>query len=130
MTIESSLERIALALEQLARVDEPAPEKPAASGKSGGSKSTASKPSTRSNSKKGTQKPSGAKDSKKEPEKEPEKEEEEGPTLADVRKALTALQKNTDAATARSVLKEVGKAATLSQLDEDLYQAVIDAAAE
>lgn len=100
MTIESELSRIADALEKIA------------SGQATPAPEKPSKPS----------KPS-------KPEKPAEKEDD-GPSLTDVRKALGALQKKTDAATARGVLKDTGKVGTLSKLDEDLYQAVIDAAEE
>jgi len=118
MSLENSLERIAVALEQLANVTDetPTPEKPAAKAKP--TKAKPSKPAT-----------------KAKPEPTPAAEEEKaptegGPTLSDVRKALGSLQKRVDAAAAKALLADVGGANTLSKLDESKYQAVIDAAAE
>ena len=52
-----------------------------------------------------------------------------GPKLDDVRTALGALQKATSSSVARALLADVGEAPTLSKLSQDMYQAVIDAAA-
>lgn len=122
MSIENELARIATALETLAGAD--APKKPSASAAQGkgasASKSTSKGAGTRSKpSQKPTTKAEGSTGSS-----------DDGPKLTDVRKALASLQKREDAAAAKDVLKEVGGAATLSKLDPDKYQDVIDAAAE
>lgn len=99
------------------------------------SKETDTKPEkpTRSRSS-GSSKPANTKGSSAKPENKsppPEKDggsDDDGPDLADVRKALTALQKVTNAAAAKKVLKETGGATTLSKLDKGKYQDVIDEA--
>lgn len=49
-------------------------------------------------------------------------------TLEDVRTALTAYQKVTDAKAARSLLADKGGASALSKIDKSKYQDIIDAA--
>ena len=111
MTIESTLERIADALEILAN-------------NQGASEVKITKNPTKTASKK-----------KAEPAVEPEeKTEEPAPeapaapvTIDAVRNALKDLQKATNAATAKGVLSDFG-VGTLSELDDDQYPAVIAAA--
>lgn len=70
-----------------------------------------------------------------EPEPEPQapkkrgrpKKEPAAPTKAEVREALVALAKATSQEHARGVLQSEGKASTLSELPEALYQDVINA---
>lgn len=115
MTIEATLERIAVALEAIAAVPvaaAPPPEK------------TESKPAAS----KGKAKPAASKTKKEEPAVE-EKEEAPSVTLNDVRAALTTLQKAAGSGTPKVLLKEF-KAATLSKLAPDQYQAIIDRAGE
>lgn len=121
MSIENTLERIAVALETIA---------------TGGSlpkpvelskvvRSKPAKEATSSSKAKDTTKPAG-----KPSKPAASSTDKGGPEIADVRKALGALQKVTSPDDARALLKEVGKSPTMSKLAEDMYQAVIDAALE
>lgn len=121
MSIESSLERIASALETMAYGpgSSSVPKKPEEEVKP--SKDTTE--DTSSSKPKSTSKPA-AKPTKS-------KTTDEGaPTIGDVRKALGTLQKATSADEARALLKRVGGATTMSKLEPENYQAVIDAALE
>lgn len=118
MSIENYLERIAVSLEKLANVTDETPKKPVATKPE--KKATKAAPS----------KPTKSKSPPKEEASTGTGSSDEGATLTDVRKALAGLQKRVDAAAAKAVLKITGGAATLSKLDPDRYQAVIDAAAE
>lgn len=118
-SIDASLQTIAIALTAIAEGAGAAPviatatkEKPAAAaGKGKGKGTTQQKPAQAS-------KPS-------------EKDgDSEGPKIADVRKALAELQKRLTPKDARSVLEDKGGVTTLSKLEEDKYQDVIDAANE
>jgi hypothetical protein len=122
MSIESYLERIAASLEKLANVTDetPTPEKPVKAVDTKPSKASKPAPNRKA-------KPAPTKTEKVEKEDAGDNEES-GATLTEVRKALAGLQKRVDAAAAKGILKEVGEAATLSKLDPDNYQAVIDAA--
>lgn len=53
-----------------------------------------------------------------------------GPTADDVREKLREVVEETSSTEAKRILKEVGDAKTVPELDEDLYQDVIDAADE
>lgn len=126
MSIENSLERIADALEIIAKAKaDPAPAAAEAATE------PAAKPAAKPSKPKATksEKPA-AKPKAKEPEDEGDDDgdENQGPYLADVRKALTDLAKRTDGDTARGVLKDVGGADTLSKLPEAKYKDVIEAA--
>jgi len=127
MTIEVTLERIAVALETIAAgggavtaapttaTDTPATtkaEKPAASGKG--------KPAGKGKATKES-KPAKEEPAETEEAKEPEL------TLNDVRAALTTLQKAVGADAPKALLSEHG-ASTLSKLDKGTYGAVIAAA--
>lgn len=137
MSIEKNIESIALSLHTMSlilakmagdQVSVPSPEPAAEEEKATAKKPTAtSKTSSKASS---TTKGAKAKKETVESESEPETSSEPALTLADVRKALGALQKKTDADTARGVLYNVGGASTLSQLKPDLFAAVIDAAVE
>ena len=120
MTIENTLERIAVALETIAAGG--ALPKPEGKAKSGTTKpASPAKEASSSEKAKASTKPA-SKPSK------PASSNEDGPSISDVRKSLGALQKVTSPDEARALLKEVGGAATMSKLAEDMYQAVIDAA--
>lgn len=119
MTIEATLERIAVALETLAAgggtvaaapVETPKAETPKAE------KPKATK----------AEKPKATKPAKEE---KPAEDEKPSVSLNDVRAALTSLQKAKGADAPKGLLKEF-KAATLSKLETGQYQAVIDRAAE
>lgn len=120
-SIDASLQTIAIALDSLAAVN---------GAPSGTSKATPQKKAT------GSTKPSKAASQKQDaaPAKSATKAKaepkDEGPELADVRRALTTLQKNSSSDAARALLEEVGGAKTLSKLPKDKYQDVIDAATE
>lgn len=122
MTIENTLERIAVALESIAAgpgTTSTSPGKPAKDTSSAKPKPTskpADKPTSKSTAGKAS-KPTATSSTT-----------EDGPKIADVRKALGAVQKAFDSDTARALLKEAGEAATMSKLSEDMYQTVIDAA--
>lgn len=119
-SIDASLQTIAISLEKLAG-DPPAPAKP------GTKKTTKASTSSKSSSKTSTKQSDKPKPEKPSPEKDAK---DEGPSLAEVRRALTSLQKREDPDAARGVLKEIGGVTTLSKLPEEKYQEVIDAAAE
>lgn len=74
----------------------------------------------------------GSKDSPKteapKSEKKTTAKSDEAPTKDDVRDALKTYQKRTNAAAARKLLADVGDAKTLTDLKEEKYQEVIDAA--
>jgi outer membrane biosynthesis protein TonB len=109
MSIEKSLERIADALEVITKrpvTEAPVDDKPAAKEK----------------------KKPAAKETKKPAEK---KESSDGPTKDDVREALKGYQKRESPTAARELLQTHGNgAASITALDEDDYQAIIDACAE
>lgn len=121
MTIEATLERIAVALEAIAagggtvtaEKAEPAAEKPKRTRRS--SKSSTSKES----------KPESS--STTAPEKSEESPDEEVKIEA-VREALTRLQKAVNGGAARKVLATVGGDGALSKVKPAKYQAVIDEA--
>lgn len=120
MTIEAQLEEINETLKDIVVAltgTGPVPEKPPAK-KPTGSSSGTQQPTT--GSKRGGKKQetaASAKDTDGTPAKL---------TKEDVRKALQALQKSTDASTAKAVLKKYG-ATTLGTLDADQYYKVIEA---
>lgn len=125
MTIEATLQSIAVDLKRIADAIEgrstlgtsvPGPD-PEAAANNPGKAEKPTKPTKPANSSKGKKSP-------------PAEDADEGPSLDEVRKALTALQKATDAATARAVLSDVGGATTLSKLAKDKYQDVIDEATD
>jgi len=121
MTIEATLERIAVALETIA-----------AGGGAVATAPAAEKPASKPAASKAKDKPAASKAKKEEPAAEAEAEEkEEVPTvtLNAVRAALTSLQKASGADAPKALLKEF-KAATLSKLKTDQYQAIIDRAGE
>lgn len=113
-SIDASLQVIAAAMESgVSRYSGETEPAPAKAGKPKAGKSS------------GTTRKSAA---KKSPPEEKDGGSDAGPTLADVRKSLTSLQKRVDAKAARTVLETVGGVTTLSKLDEDKYQDVIDEA--
>lgn len=123
MTIEATLERIAVALETIA-----------AGGGAVATAPAAEKPASKPAASKAKDKPAASKAKKEEPAAEAEaeaEEKEEVPTvtLNAVRAALTSLQKASGADAPKALLKEF-KAATLSKLKTDQYQAIIDRAGE
>lgn len=121
MSIENSLERIATALEIMAGNAGSSPESTAPEKAASGSGSRKTSSTSKSSKSSKSSKPSGSGSGKK--------EEKSDLTVADVRKALTALQKRQDAATAKKVLEEAGGGAlTLSKLKPEKYAAVIEAA--
>lgn len=117
MTIEATLERIAVALETIA-----------AGGGTVAAAPAAEKPASKPAASKAKDKPAASKSKKEEPAAE-EKEEAPAVTLNAVRAALTSLQKASGADAPKALLKEF-KAATLSKLKTDQYQAIIDRAEE
>jgi hypothetical protein len=126
MTIEATLERIAVALEKLAEggAAVAAPSSESASDSSSQKKTdspaptgSSKKPSTKSQKTKATKSP------------DPAPSEAESFSLTDVRKALTDLQKAKSPAVAKDLLGEFG-AKTLSQLAEGDYGKLINKAQE
>lgn len=113
MSIEKNLERIANALEILA-----GSRPPVSTGQS--PEATEAEPS----SSPATTKPAKSTGKKSSEDKE---SKDDSPTVVDVRERLKALQKATDANTARSVLAQFD-AKVLKDLSEDVYQNVITAA--
>lgn len=127
MTIEATLERIADALEILAGsappvAAAPAEETPAAPK---AKKAAAKKPAAE---KKTAEAAPAAEEKTEEAAPEPAATQSTRPlTIEGVREALKALQKLTNAATAKGVLSDFG-VSTLSELDEATYADVIAAA--
>ena len=120
MTIEATLERIADALEILAGSAAPV-ETPKAPAK----KAAAKKPAAE---KKTAEAAPAAEEKTEEAAPEPAATQSTRPlTIEGVREALKALQKLTNAATAKGVLSDFG-VSTLSELDEATYADVIAAA--
>lgn len=120
MTIEATLERIAIALETIAS--------------GGGLQSAAPTKTTRKRTtKKAEAKAEEPTETKKEEAPAPddqkaeaEAEGSDGPTLDDVRAALKALQAATDPKKTREVLSTAGGNGALSKVKPAKYQAVID----
>lgn len=121
MTIESTLERIAVALEKLAEGGAVA---------TATSSETGSTVSPRGGKSGGTSKKSSTKSQSKATEKsEAEESAETKFTLVDVRKALTELQKAKSPADAKELLSSFN-ATTLSKLEESDYGKLIAKAQE
>lgn len=125
MTIEATLERIAVALEKLAG-NVPMPEKPVTSSSKGKTTTKTSK-TAQSASNKGSKGTAGSPPATGSADGADGKSSDEAPTKEAVRDALQKLGKAKGSAAAVTVLAEFD-ATTVTKVKEDDRQAVIDAA--